>query len=284
VRDAVFARDFGNRLAWAATAVVAALLLVACGDKTGSPAAGTFTALTPGVLTVVTTDIPSPGFWEGTLSRPTGGLEFDLATLLAKRLGLRRVRVEKESFHRIVEGNLASADLALDLITPTSERERRLAFSSPYLDAAPTAVVRSATSIPDLESARALRWGAVRGTTFVDIVASHIAPQAPLGFYDNTSTVVEALERGRIDAVLLDLPLAVVTADHSGGRLRAAAQLPEPESIAAALPKGSPNVEAVDSALRAFVADGTIHRLLQKWVGPTAANAEKSLPLLQTMR
>jgi ABC-type amino acid transport substrate-binding protein len=74
----------------------------------------------------------------------------------------------------------------------------------------------------------------------------------------------------------------VATADRSQGRLHAAAQLPENETIAAALPKGSVNEQAVSSAFRAFTADGTISRLLRVWVGPEAANAEKSIPLLET--
>ena len=94
--------------------------------------------------------------------------------------------------------------------------------------------------------------------------------------------MVAALEDGQIDAILLDLPLAVVTANDSSGRLHTAAQLPEPELIAAALPRGSSNTEAVDSAIRAFTADGTIDDLLLRWVGSTAADAEKSIPLLRT--
>jgi ABC-type amino acid transport substrate-binding protein len=62
------------------------------------------------------------------------------------------------------------------------------------------------------------------------------------------------------------------------------AQLPRAETIAAALPKGSANTPAVDSAMRAFTADGTIDNLLRTWVSPTAADAEKTIPLLRTER
>jgi ABC-type amino acid transport substrate-binding protein len=236
------------------------------------------------VLTVVTTDIPSPGFWEGTPTHVTGGFEYELARLLAQRFGLRSLQVRIEHFHRIVEGQLNGADLALDLITPTAERERSLAFSSPYLESAPTVVVRTGTAVPDLATAQGLRWGVVRATTFTGIVNTLIGPDDPPRVYDNTSDMVTALEEGQIDAVLLDLPLAVVTADRSHGRLSAAAQLPQTEMIAAAMPKGSGNQEAVDSAVQAFTADGSIDHLLRVWVGPAAANAETSIPLLQTTR
>jgi ABC-type amino acid transport substrate-binding protein len=93
---------------------------------------------------------------------------------------------------------------------------------------------------------------------------------------------VAALKHGQIDAVLEDLPAAVATAGESGGKLEAAAQLPTKEAIAAALPKSSNNEQAVSSAIRAFTADGTIDRLLKKWVGPAATNAGTSIPLLHT--
>src|SRR5947209_11261516 len=123
--------------------LLAGVALAACGAVTTSPAAGTFTSRTRGVLTVATSEVPRPGFWEGTPARVTGGFEFELAKLLAERLGLRAVRVRIVPFHRIVEGRLDGADLALDLVTPTTERARSLTFSAPYLDAAPTVVVRA---------------------------------------------------------------------------------------------------------------------------------------------
>jgi polar amino acid transport system substrate-binding protein len=272
------------RLAWVAMGLVVALSLAACGDLSSSPAAGTFKPRTPGVLTVVTTDIPSPGFWEGTPAHVTGGLEYELARDLADRFGLKSVRVITEHFHRIVNGQLDGADLALDLITPTAQRSRSLSFSTPYLDAVPTVVVQNGASVPDLETAQGLRWGAVRETTFVGIINSEIAPNEPVRIYDNTSEELAALEARKIDAVLLDLPLAVETAERSGGRLAAVAQLPGSEMIAAAMPKGSSNQQAVNSAMRAFADDGTMNHLVHMWVGSAADDAEKSLPLIQTNR
>ncbi len=264
--------------------LLATVILAGCGDETSSPAAGTFTPGTRGVLTVVTTDVPSPGFWEGSPEHVTGGFEYALAQHMAERFGLRSVAVRTEQFNRIVEGQLGGADLALDLLTPTAERERSLDFSSPYLDAAPTVLVNSDTAVPDLAAAQPLVWGAVRGTTFVGIIDNLIGPDHPVQLYDNNAAMLAALERHEIDALLLDMPLAVETANRSGGRLKAVAQLPGTEIIAAAMPKGSANYQAVDSAIRAFTADGTIDRLLRVWIGEEAANAEKSIPLLQTLR
>lgn len=267
-------------------ALVGALLVAvgsaACGTLSSSPAAGTFTPRTAHVLTVAMSGYPTPGFWEGTPEHPTGGFEYELAKEMADRFGLKSVRIVVLHFHQIVAGDLGGADLALDLITPTSERAQHLQFSTPYLTDAPTVVVRSGTPIPDLDTAQALRWGATRATTFIGDINKWIDPDLPIRIFDQETQMMAALNRGEIDAVLEDLPAAVATASHSGGKLVAAAQLPTKEAIAAALPKNSNNEQAVSSAIRAFTADGTIDRLLKKWVGSAAANAETAIPLLHT--
>lgn len=262
--------------------VLLAVALGGCGTLSTSPAAGTFTPRTPHVLTVAMSGYPTPGFWEGTPRHPTGGFEYELAKHMAERFGLRSVRIVVKHFHQIVGGDLGGADLALDLVTPTSQRAKHLQFSTPYLIEAPTVVVRSGTPIPDLDTAQALRWGATRATTFIGDINRWIVPDLPIRIFDQETQMMAALNRGEIDAVLEDLPAAVASARESGGKLDAAAQLPFKEPIAAALPKASNNEQAVSSAIRAFTADGTIDHLLKKWVGPAAANAETSIPLLHT--
>lgn len=251
-----------------------------CGSISAS--AGEFTPGQPGVLTVATSVVPSPGFWEGTAAHPTGGFEYELAREMAKRFGLDRVAVKIVHFHRIVRGHLGGADIAIDLLTPTSEREDALDFTGPYMRSAPTVLVRAGTEVPDLASAQELRWGAIQSTTFVETIEDSIVPEEEAILYDGQQEVVAALEAGKIEATLLDLPLAVAVANRSAGKLEAVAQLPEKEALAVGLPKGSSNRQAVDSAIRALGADGTIGDLLEEWIGTDAANAEHEIPLLHT--
>ena len=59
------------------------------------------------------------------------------------------------------------------------------------------------------------------------------------------------------------------------------AQLGEDEGLAAALPPGSDNTVAVDSAIRAFLADGTIDDLSREWLGAELADGAADLPLIR---
>src|SRR3954453_24254794 len=105
-------------LAWL---LVLAIAGAGCGTA-GAGSTGRFTPLRKGTLTVATAFFPAPGFWEGVPSAPTGGFEWELARVLAKRFGLASVAVVPVSFNDLVTGHLGGADLALSELTPTGDR------------------------------------------------------------------------------------------------------------------------------------------------------------------
>jgi polar amino acid transport system substrate-binding protein len=263
--------------------ILLAALLGLTGCAGDDSASGTFTPGTPGVLTVATAEVPSAGFWEGTAAHPTGGFEYELAVQLADRFGLDRVRVVTVPFQQIVQGELGGADLALDLVTPTDARDQHLDFSTPYINAPPVIVTPTDAEVPDLAAAQVLRWVSVRGTTLADLLDQQIAPQPPPLVVDTNTAALAALDAGDADAVLLDAPLgfAAAAADDA---IHVAAKLGTPEALAAALPDGSDNTEAVDSAIRALIADGTVDDLAERWLGDSAAADAESVPLLRTTR
>jgi polar amino acid transport system substrate-binding protein len=253
---------------------------VGCG---GSGAAGTFTPRTPGTLTVATAQIPDPGFWAGTPQHPSGGFEYGLAHALAARFGLGRVRVVIVPFAELVAGDLGGADLALSDITVTEEREEHVDFSSSYLKAPPSILVRPGTEVADVDAAQELRWAVEGGTTLQHALEDAIRPNAPPSILHHQREALLALRMDRADAVMLDLPVALAYARQSPKTYAVAAQLPSEDVLAAALPKGSENLEAVDSALRAFNADGTIERLGHKWLdADLSEGGAEQVPALRT--
>jgi ABC-type amino acid transport substrate-binding protein len=267
------------RLTCAALAGLAALAL-GCGSGSAS---GTFDPGTPDTLTVVTEPLPVAGFWEGTDAQPTGGLEFAMAQELRKRLGLGRLVVRTRPFSRIASGDLAGADLALDLLTPTGEREKVLDFTTPYTESPPALVTRAGREVPDVQTAQGLRWVAKRGTTFEGIIADQIRPDAAPLLVDTRAEVLDALSSGTADVAMFDLPAATAIV-HDDPGLVVAGRLASTEPIAAALPKDSPNTEAVGSALRAMAADGTIDRLARRWLGTSLSDSANDAPLIRTDR
>ena len=253
-------------LAVASISLLPAASLSACGGAAGSGAAGRFTPRTPGTLTVATAQVPDPGFWAGTVAHPGGGFEYGLAQALARRFALARIHVIEVPFGQLTAGHLHGADLALSDITVTSPRAKHVDFSTPYLSAPPAILVRPGTEVPDVHTAQGLRWAVQDGTTLQEALAEAIEPSTPAQILDHQREVLLALRVGRANAVLLDLPVALAYARESPHTYAVAAQLPSEAVLAAALPKGSANLEAVDSAIRALDADGTIERLGREWL------------------
>ena len=166
------------KLAGTVLALLAALTVAGCTIAVGN-SGGEFDPHTRNTLTVMTQPLPTPGFWEGSGDEPTGGAEYEIAKDLAKRLGVDRVVVRTEDFSQIVAGDLGDADLALALITPTDQRREVLDFTTPYLEAAPTLLVKGDREVADVQTAQELRWVVGANTTFVDIVDDRIQPDAP---------------------------------------------------------------------------------------------------------
>lgn len=263
-----------------ALAVATAVLVAGCGGT--EQRRRDVHARAQGQLTVVTQTLPTSGFWLGSGDTPTGGMEYAMAKDMAHHFGLK-LAVETETFSQIVSGNLGGADLALSLITPTSEREKVLDFSTPYIESSPALVVRAGTEVPDVKTAQGLRWTVGANTTFQNIVNDVIQPDKPPLLIEDRNGELVAVSSGKADVAMFDLPAAEAIA-HADPHFEVAAQLAlaETEPIAAALPKGSSNVDAVSSALRQMQADGTIDDLVQQWLGISIKDATNDVPLLRT--
>lgn len=253
-------------------ALLVAVLLAGC--AAGEPAAGEFRPAVRGELTVATATIPLPGFWE-----TDGGFEYGLARALADRFDLD-LRVIRVPFGRIVAGDLGGADLTLSQITRTDERDQVLDFSTAYLAATPSALVTT-SQMRDLEAAQKARWAVQIGTTLADVLDRDINPRTPPIRTADEASALALLTADDVDAVLLDLPVALAAADRSGGTLRIAVQVDTDDALSVALPEGSTNREAVDSAVRAFRDDGTIDRLAQRWLGADLRGTAANVPVLR---
>ncbi len=226
----------------------------------------------------VATDLPAPGFWQGPASAPTGGFEYELARALADRLGLHGVRVVNATRERLDRGVPAGCDISLAQTDVTKEREARMSFSTPYYQANLGVLTKNGHDIPDLYTARAQIWGAEKGSRDAEFVQDTIVPDTPLRTFANLGESVKALDRGRIDAVLTDLPLALIEA-RSHKNLSVPAQFVTGDVYAAPV-RDSANLEAVNVALRGLMADGTVDELASKWLEPRFARLPSDVPAI----
>lgn len=263
------------------TAVAVAVAASACGDARRD-AEQTFVPLTEGALTVAT-DLPAPGYWDlDDDGRPVGGFEYEIAAALAERFDLR-LEVVDVAFDRIATGDLGGADLALAQITVTDDRYQQVAFSTPYFVSDTGVVARPDDEITDLGTARDRTWGAERGTTATDLVASVIRPDE-VTLFDVPTACVEAVRDGAVEACLLDLPTALVLETQIDG-VATVARFPTDEHWAVAVPAegddADHNRSVLDAGLRALDADGSLDRFAETWLDPLFARDPADVPVIE---
>jgi polar amino acid transport system substrate-binding protein len=226
-------------------------------------------------LTVATSFVPAPGFWFGPGAK--SGFEAGLARALAQKLGLKRVQLVQVPFAKVTHGRLGGADIGISQVTPTQGRERMASFSTPYLTAPPGVLARSGVDAVDLNGLRGLRWVVGRVSTLTPIVSNVVRPTRPPIVVADRASEIRVLRRGRAGAMMLDLPVALGLARADPKLFHVLGQLSGGESLAAVLPKGSPNLTIVDSSIRALTANGTISSLTSKWLGSQA-----NVPLIRS--
>jgi ABC-type amino acid transport substrate-binding protein len=226
----------------------------------------------PGVLVVGTERALPPWFIHTTPSEVTAGFEYDLARLLAARLGVPIVKVVSTSLVLLMTGQDCKCDIMMSGITITDGRARTIDLSEPYLTADQAVLMRAGTTISNVSEAAVVRWGvALHNTTGQDVIKNRINPTTPPRVVVNEDDATRMVADGRLDALLLDTPdaLAMAIADP---RLAVVGQFRTGELIAIGLSVGSPNTALVNEAIRDLRNDGTIDRLSRAYLGIEPAN------------
>jgi polar amino acid transport system substrate-binding protein len=265
-----------------ACALVSLVVAAGCGD-TATIGSIPYTPATPGTLRVATA-LPAPGFWEGgdTPESITGGYEYELATLLADRFDLE-LELVAVPFEQIASGDLGGADMAIAQISRTESRGRVVDFSTPYLDTSIGVLATTGDEIDDLKEARERTWAVVDGSIEQAFLDEIVLPDSDPVVVADEVAAAAAIEAGEADAALIDLPSALIIAGGSD-RLEVVSQFVNEQQYAIALPRSGAdhqnNLAAVDTAVRAFAANGTLDDLFDEWLDPRFESSPDRVPVI----
>src|SRR5689334_8721512 len=226
-------------------------------------------ALTPAVAGQLTVEVnlPAPGFWNGdTPEAIKDGFEYCLAAEIAHRAGLDKVAVVNVAWDALVAGQTKNFDLALSQISITDERKKVVDFSTPYFASDIGVLAKKGTAV-DSGKMKSLRIGVQQATTGADFVDQQLKPSTPAKVFPDTPSMFTALQAGQIDVAMTDTAIVLQQAGASGGLFEVVGQYTTGESYGALYPKGSANEAALNKAIEAMIADGTIKALAVKYLG-----------------
>ena len=270
-----------------AAAAAATLVLAGCSNSAESDSSKTeetSNTITAGKLTIATSE-PAYEPWVYNDEPEEGeGFEAAVAFAVANEMGYGASDVVwvRESFDGSIAPGEKKWDLNIQQFSITEERKQAVDFSEPYYKTTQAVVAAKGTdaanakSVKDLKSAQI---GVASGTTSLDHVKREINPDKDPLVFNSVADVVAALKAGNIDAMVTDLPGAFYVRDAQlEGDGVIVGQLPDSaddgDEFAFVLPKGSKIVPEVNEALQKLRDNGTLDKLVEKWL------AGKDAPVL----
>lgn len=246
-----------------------ALAAGAC-STTASPDVRT---MTPGTLGIGTYFVNPP--FEYVSGGQRVGFEVDLMSEIAARLSLAAVFVDTEWEKILQEMQAGRYDCIVGGITITPERQRLLAWSTPYMTTTLSLVVdgRRSPNLSSMADFRNASVGVQAATTDYDI-AIRMQKKGEIGSvkvypFARIQDAMVDLAAGRITAVMKVYPVAAWLARQTPGMVIAAQVPDDPQPLGIGFRHGQPALlAAVNRILADLQRDGSYARLARKWGVP----------------
>lgn len=277
-------------LALALVLVVAVVGLTACskpstsgggattggtGETSSAPAAADLGLVKPGVLTVGS-DTAFPPF-ESMNGSTAEGFDVDLANAIAKQLGLT-VNFTSQKFDTLIPQLKAGGtfDVIMSGMTITPERQKEITFSTPYIDSNQSiAVVKGKFPKVDGNDAAAINKeftgkiiGVQSGTTGEAWAKENIKGAKQIIPFDDTLSAFAALNAGKVDAVVNDLPVSAYLVKTSYKTDELISEIPTGEQYGIGMnTNNTALITGVNDALAKIKANGEYNTIYEKWFG-----------------
>ncbi|NHN83041.1 ABC transporter permease subunit [Acetobacter musti] len=193
------------------------------------------------------------------------GFEYDIMQEIGRRLG-RETQFTQNDWDGLIPGlQRGFYDMVADGIEMTPEHVEALDFSRPYYVTSERIVVRrDQAGLDSFERLGGHTIGTIKDTLAERMLRSRA--DITLRSYDEESNAFADLRNSRLDAVLLDGPIALYYGEADPD-FRIAGPPVGHLAYGIAFRKGANQDlrHQVDAALQAMVADGSLHRILARW-------------------
>ena len=262
-----------KKLAAVALAVVMSVsMLAGCGSSNDKKSAESSTTATgtaqvktekDGVLNMATNATFTK--YESYEGNDIVGIDADIAKAIADKLGLK-LEIQDMEFNSIITAvQSGKADLGLAGMTVTDERKQSVDFTDSYATGIQSVIVKEGSSIKSIDDLKGKKIGVQLATTG-DIYAKDDFGEENVEEYNKGADAVMALTSGKIDAVIIDNQPAKSFVETTDGLQILDTDYVQ-EDYAAAIQKGNTDLlNAVNGALKELKEDGTIQKILDKYI------------------
>ncbi len=196
------------------------------------------------------------------------GIDAEIAAAIAEKLGMELEIVDVE-FNAIVPGVASKKyDMGMAGLTVTDERKESVDFSDSYATGIQAIIVKEdspITSVDDLYVEGATYVVGVQDATTGDIYCTDDFGEERVKRYSKGADAVQALATDKVDCVIIDNePAKSFVAANEGLKILETEYVVEDYAICFA--KDSELTEKVNTALKELIADGTVQKIVDKYI------------------
>jgi len=218
------------------------------------------------------------------------GYDVDLAGAFCKALGVKPQFVDTVWSGVIPSLYTKKFDLIMSSLSYTAEREKKVAFSIPYVEASQALLIRAAdqktlTGIAAMNGrGLGIKLGSP-GQTLEPKLDAQLKAAGGAGFkevktFDDHPAAYMALAESKVDGVLNTLPTLALVLKNAPGKYAIVKGVGADNWAGiAARTEDTALIGFIDQQLRTFKQDGTLHALQQKWFG-FDMNLPDAIPVL----
>ncbi len=247
--------------------IIVSMLLTACGAPAAAPAKTSLTDL-GGKKIVVAVENAYPPFNSIDATTNKGvGWDYDTVTEICKRLNCT-VEFKQAAWDGIFPAMAAGEyDMLADGVTFTADRAKIVDFSTPYVTVSQVILVRADDNrTPEQLKADPKAKLSTQIGTSNEIAAKKYFTSNEVKSFEDFPAAVLAVISNDVDGCVIDIISAQGFIKDNAGKIKIGGEiLAAGEQLAFAFPPKSTLKDAVNGALAAMVADGTMATLNKKW-------------------
>ena len=192
------------------------------------------------------------------------GIDIEIAEAIAKKLGLELVIDDMDFNAALLAVQQGKSDMVMAGVTVDPDRQKVMDFSNSYATGVQVIIVKEDSNVT-ADTLGDFMIGTQKGTTS-DIYCSDDFGAEHVTTYDSSITAVQALINGQVDCVVVDnAPAQELVKANPGLKILETEYITE--NYAIGFNKGNTQLqEAVNKALAELTADGTIQKIIDKYI------------------
>ena len=194
------------------------------------------------------------------------GIDVEVAEAIAGKLGMT-LEVEDIAFDSIIpELESGKADIGVAGMTVNEDRLKNVDFTDPYTTASQVIIVKEDSEIAGPDDLKGKYIGVQLGTTGDIYASDYEADGSTIERYNKGFEEVQAMQQGKIDAVVIDQEPAKVFVSQNEG-IKILDEALTVEEYAIAVKKGNTELlDQVNGALAELKESGELQAIIDKYI------------------